>query len=108
MQVIPLEKNCYTITAEGVAPLINKNTIAVEAILGTTYSGQAAPIEEGNDLWVRIKQEKGWALPLHVDAASGGLGVPFTDPDFVWDFRLADTGLRTLVLWSSLFYQDVG
>ena len=26
---------------------------------------------------------------MHVDAASGGFVFPFSDPDFVWDFRLA-------------------
>lgn len=88
MRIIPLEKNCYTITAEKVEQVIDENTICVGAILGTTYSGQADPIEEINELLLKIKKEKGWDIPLHVDAASGGFVVPFTDPDFKWDFRL--------------------
>jgi len=88
MRVIPLEKDCYTITVEKVEEAIDENTICVGAILGTTYSGQADPIEEINDLLLDIKKEKGWDIPLHVDAASGGFVVPFTDPDFKWDFRL--------------------
>jgi len=88
MRVIRLEKDCYTIIPDRVAPLIDENTNAVGAILGTTYSGQADPIQEVNDLLVRIKQEKGWDIPLHIDAVSGGFVVPFTNPDFVWDFRL--------------------
>ena len=88
MRVIPLEKERYVITADDVEKRIDENTIAVGAILGTTYSGQVDPIEEINDLLLKIKKEKGWNIPLHVDAASGGFVIPFTNPDFVWDFRL--------------------
>ncbi|MCB1107553.1 MAG: glutamate decarboxylase [Chlamydiia bacterium] len=88
MRVIPLEKGQYVIKTEDVEKRIDENTIAVGAILGTTYSGQADPIQEINDLLVKIKKEKGWDIPLHVDAASGGFVAPFTQPDFVWDFRL--------------------
>ena len=88
MRVIPLQRGEYTISAEKVEELIDENTICVGAILGTTYSGQSDPIKDINDLLVRIKKEKGWDIPLHVDAASGGFVVPFTQPDFEWDFRL--------------------
>ncbi len=88
MRVIPLEKGGYVITAKEVEKRIDENTIAVGAILGTTYSGQSDPIKEINDLLLKVKKNKGWDIPLHVDAASGGFVVPFTKPDFVWDFRL--------------------
>ena len=52
------------------------------------YIGEADPIEEINDLLVRIKEEKGWDIPLHVDGASGGFIAPFADPEMLWDFRL--------------------
>ncbi len=88
MRVIPLEKGRYVITPDEVEKRIDENTIAVGAILGTTYSGQADPIEEINDLLLKVRKEKGWDIPLHIDAASGGFVVPFTKPDFAWDFRL--------------------
>ncbi|MCP5504033.1 MAG: glutamate decarboxylase [Chlamydiales bacterium] len=88
MRVIPLEKGRYVITPDEVEKRIDENTIAVGAILGTTYSGQADPIKEINALLLKVKKEKGWDIPLHVDAASGGFVVPFTKPDFAWDFRL--------------------
>lgn len=88
MRVIPLEKRNYVIKTEEVEKRIDENTIAVGAILGTTYSGQADPIQEINDLLLRIKKEKGWDIPIHVDAASGGFVTPFTNPEFAWDFRL--------------------
>ena len=57
-------------------------------MLGTTHIGEADPIEEINDLLVRIKAEKGWDIPLHVDGASGAFIAPFAEPDLRWDFRL--------------------
>lgn len=89
MRVIPMERERYTITAQEVAKLLDENTICVGAILGTTFTGQADPIQEINDLLVEVKKKKSWDIPLHVDAASGGFIVPFTDPKFIWDFRLS-------------------
>lgn len=88
MRIIPLEKDCYTITADKVAEEVDENTICVGAILGTTYSGQYDPIKEINQKLLEIKKERGLDIPIHVDAASGGFVLPFTDPGFEWDFRL--------------------
>lgn len=88
MRVVPLEHGCYTLRVDEVAKLIDENTIAVGAILGTTYTGQLDPIEDLNRLLVKVKKEKGWDIPLHIDAASGGFVVPFSSPKFKWDFRL--------------------
>lgn len=88
MRVVPIEKDRFTITADKVEKLIDENTICVGAILGTTYSGQSDPIEEINDMLKRVKKDRGLDIPIHVDAASGGFVLPFTDPGFKWDFRL--------------------
>ncbi len=73
---------------DDVAERIDENTIAVGAVLGTTFIGENDPIEELNDLLVQVKAEKGWDIPLHVDGASGGFIAPFAHPDERWDFRL--------------------
>jgi len=88
MRVVPVDENCFTLRTERVEPLIDENTICVGAILGSTYTGDVDPIRELNSLLMTIKRVQGWDIPLHVDAASGGFIVPFTDPKFVWDFRL--------------------
>ena len=88
MRIIPMEKERYVISAEKVKPLIDENTIAVGAILGTTFTGGADPISEINDLLLEIKKTKGFDIPIHVDGASGGFVAPFTSPKFAWDFRL--------------------
>ena len=88
LKLIPLKKDAYTVTAEDVASEVDENTIAVGAVIGTTFTGQMDPIKEINDLLVDIKKTKGWDIPIHVDGASGGFVAPFIYPDMEWDFRL--------------------
>jgi len=88
MRIVPLEAGRYHITGHQIAPLIDENTMAVGAILGTTYTGHIDAIQEINQLLLQVKKEQGLDIPLHIDAASGGFIIPFTKPDFVWDFRL--------------------
>ncbi len=83
-----MHEDSYVLRVEDVAPLIDENTIAVGAVLGTTFIGQNDPIEGLNELLVKIKAEKGWDIPLHVDGASGGFVAPFAHPEEQWDFRL--------------------
>lgn len=85
---IPMRPDYYKVHPDDVAELIDENTIAVGAVLGTTFIGENDPISELNDLLVRVKAEKGWDIPLHVDGASGGFIAPFARPDERWDFRL--------------------
>ena len=39
-------------------------------------------------LLVRLREERGLEVPLHIDGASGGFVWPFLYPDSPWDFRL--------------------
>jgi len=87
-RVIPLTPERHTIGPDEVEPLIDENTIAVGAILGTTFTGQIDDIEGIDELLRRVKAEKGWDIPIHVDAASGGFIAPFAYPELKWDFRL--------------------
>jgi glutamate decarboxylase len=85
---IPIDKERRTITAETVSKYIDENTICVGCVLGTTFTGEIDPVKDINDLLFKYKREKGWDIPIHIDAASGGFILPFTEPDFEWDFRL--------------------
>jgi glutamate decarboxylase len=89
---IPMRSDRFVLAPEDVEAQIDEHTIAVGAVLGTTFIGENDPISELNDLLVRIKAEKGWDIPLHVDGASGGFIAPFADPDELWDFRLEQVG----------------
>jgi glutamate decarboxylase len=87
-RIIPLQPHKYTIGPEDVEPHVDENTIGVAAVLGTTFTGHADDIEGINALLVRLLDEHGLDVPLHVDAASGGFVWPFLYPDREWDFRL--------------------
>jgi glutamate decarboxylase len=88
-RVVPIRKDALILTAEEAAEILDENTIAIGAILGTTFTGQVDEIKEINDLLVQMKEENGWDIPIHVDAASGGFIAPFAYPELEWDFRLA-------------------
>ena len=85
---VPVEHGRYVITADEAVDRIDENTIGVVAILGTTYTGEYEPIKEIHDAVVANNEAKGLAVPVHVDAASGGFVAPFLQPDLEWDFRL--------------------
>ncbi len=88
MKIIPLKPGKYTINADDVKPLIDENTIAVGAIVGTTFTGQVDDVEGINQLLLEHKKQTGQDIPIHVDAASGGFVLPFVQPELAWDFRL--------------------
>jgi glutamate decarboxylase len=87
-RVAPMQEGRYTIAAEQAEPLIDERTIAVAGVLGTTFTGQMDDLASLDSLLGRLAQERGWEIPLHVDAASGGFVVPFCKPELEWDFRL--------------------
>lgn len=87
-RVAPMEEGRYTVGAEQLEPLIDERTIAVAGVLGTTFTGQMDDLASIDRLLARLHDERGWRIPLHVDAASGGFLVPFSQPSLEWDFRL--------------------
>ena len=88
MRVIPLHPGKYTIGPADVEPLVDENTIAVGGVVGTTFTGQNDDFVGINGLLVKIREDKGWDIPIHVDGASGGFVMAFAHPEIAWDFRL--------------------
>src|SRR3954452_14153096 len=88
-RIIPLRRDRFTIGADDVEPHVDENTIGVAAVLGTTFTGHADDIVGINDLLVRLQEERGLDVPLHIDGASGAFVWPFLYPDSEWDFRLS-------------------
>src|SRR5215212_3458393 len=87
-RIVPLQPGKYTIGPDDVNPHLDENTIGVAAVLGTTFTGHKDDIVGINNLLMRVKNERGLDIPLHVDGASGGFVWPFLYPDSEWDFRL--------------------
>jgi glutamate decarboxylase len=87
-RIVPLQPGKYVIGPEDVEPLIDENTIAVGVVVGTTFTGQNDDFTGINDLLLRVRQTRGWDIPIHVDGASGGFIMAFVHPEIAWDFRL--------------------
>jgi glutamate decarboxylase len=87
-RVVSMEEGRYTIGAPEVEPLLDERTIAVAGLLGTTFTGQMDDLRSLDALLTRVESERGWHIPLHVDAASGGFLIAFSQPEEEWDFRL--------------------
>ena len=83
-----LSPTCLVLTPEKVGPLVDENTIGVCPILGSTFNGEYEDVKGIHDVVQKINEENGWAVPIHVDAASGGFVAPFVTPELEWDFRL--------------------
>lgn len=78
----------YTINPQEAATLVDKNTILVCAILGSTYTGEYDDVQALNDELQKKNTTENLDVHIHVDAASGGFVVPFLRSDLAWDFRL--------------------
>ena len=85
---VSIDEKIRTITPDKVSKYIDENTICVGCIVGTTFTGEIDPIIDINTLLVEYEKKTGLNIPIHIDAASGGFILPFTEPGFEWDFRL--------------------
>jgi len=85
---IPLSKTHFILNIKEALKRVDENTIAVVGILGSTLSGEFENLKELNDVLEKLNKQKGWQVPIHIDAASGGFVAPFVYPDLEWDFRL--------------------
>ncbi len=72
----------YRVDLSSVESLIDDETIGIVGIAGTTELGQVDPIEELSK--IAIEND----IYLHVDAAFGGLVIPFMDRKIRFDFEL--------------------
>lgn len=88
-RIAPMRPDDFTLSAGDVAERVDEHTIAVGALLGTTFTGQMDDLSGINALLADIERDRGWVVPLHIDAASGGFVVPFVKPELEWDFRLS-------------------
>ncbi len=104
-RVIPLEEGQRVITADVVRRciergIIDENTCALGLLLGNTLTGEMDEVEEINEVIREFNDQRdeqakknggsAYRLPIHVDAAYGGLVFSFSEPDTCWDFRLSE------------------
>jgi glutamate decarboxylase len=88
MRLVPMEGDRFHLNAEEAVKLCDENTIGVVAIMGSTYDGSYEPVKEICTALDEFQAKTGIDVPVHVDAASGGMIAPFLDKELEWDFRL--------------------
>lgn len=71
---------------------IDQNTASIVGVAGTTEFGQIDPIKDLSDIAV----ENG--IPLHVDAAFGGLIIPFMDHNHTKPFDFQLDGVTSITI----------
>ncbi|HII76708.1 MAG TPA: tyrosine decarboxylase MfnA [Methanolinea sp.] len=81
MRAVPLDEN-YRMDPVAAAEMIDRNTCGIVGIAGTTEYGMVDPIAELS----KIAGDHG--VFFHVDAAFGGLVLPFLDDAPAFDFSL--------------------
>ena len=85
---VPMEGDRYHMNAPEAVAKCDENTIGVVAILGSTFDGSYEPVAEIAAALDEVQNERGFDVPIHVDAASGGFVAPFIQPNLEWDFRI--------------------
>jgi glutamate decarboxylase len=88
-RLVPMEGGRFHLTGEEAVKYCDENTIGVVAVLGSTFDGSYEPVDEICAALDRLRDQRGWDIPVHVDGASGAMVAPFCDPNLEWDFRLA-------------------
>jgi glutamate decarboxylase len=88
MRLVPMEGDRYHLSAEEAVALCDENTIAVVAVLGSTFDGSYEPVKEICTALDDLQVKTGLDVPVHVDGASGAMIAPFVDEDLEWDFKL--------------------
>jgi glutamate decarboxylase len=87
-RMLPVARDRFVLDPEQAVHACDERTIGVVGILGTTYTGHFDPIGDLDAALAALNERRGWSIPIHVDAASGGFVAPFAQPDLAWDFRL--------------------
>jgi glutamate decarboxylase len=87
-RLVPMEGERYHLDAASAVAQCDENTIGVVAILGSTFDGSYEPVAAIVAALDQLAAGGGPDVPVHVDAASGGMIAPFLDPELEWDFRL--------------------
>ena len=88
MRLVPMDEEHMSINVDKVLDYVDDYTIGVVGILGITYTGKYDDIKKLNDVLEKYNKTAKISVPIHVDAASGGLFAPFIEPNLEWDFRL--------------------
>ncbi len=89
LRQVPCAGERLMLSPEEAVRRCDENTIGVVATMGTTFSLQYEPVAGLAAALDDLEEERGLDIPIHIDAASGGLIAPFIHASIPWDFRIA-------------------
>jgi glutamate decarboxylase len=109
LRTVPMNETNMRLDPSVLADYLDDYTIGVVGILGITYTGQYDDIAAIDTAIEKYNAAAKVSVPIHVDAASGGLYAPFTEPDLNWDFRLSNVvSINTSGHKYGLVYPGIG
>lgn len=88
MRLVPMDEEHMSINVDKVLDYVDDYTIGVVGILGITYTGKYDDIKALDKKLEEYNKTAKLTVPMHIDAASGGMFAPFIEPELGWDFRL--------------------
>ncbi len=88
LRTVPLNATHKTLDPAEAIALCDQNTICIVPIVGVTWTGLNDDVEALDRALTVYNSKTNYAVPIHVDAASGGFILPFLNPELKWDFRL--------------------
>ncbi|MCL2864927.1 MAG: glutamate decarboxylase [Lachnospiraceae bacterium] len=88
LREVPVDEHHLNLNLNTVMNYVDDNTIGIVAILGITYTGKLDNVQELDSIVEQYNKTARITIPIHVDGASGGMFIPFTNPRLPWDFRL--------------------
>jgi len=109
LRTVPVSAENMTLNMDTVMSYVDDYTIGIVGIMGVTYTGKFDDVEKLDELVEKYNKKAKVKTCIHVDAASGGMIVPFTDPGLKWDFRLKNVhSINTSGHKYGLVYPGVG
>lgn len=109
LRVIPMDETHMSLDVDKAIKAIDEYTIGIVGILGITYTGKLDDIKALDEALSIYNASTKHTVGIHVDAASGGLFIPFTKPQLAWDFRLENVlSINTSGHKYGLVYPGVG
>ena len=88
MRLVPMDEEHMSINVDKVLDYVDDYTIGVVGLLGLTYTGKYDDIKALDKKLEEYNKTAKLTVPMHIDAASGGMFAPFIEPELEWDFRL--------------------
>ena len=81
MRQVPLTLDKTTLDPEEALKVCDENTICIVPMLGVTWTGLNDDVQALDAALDAYNVQPVFDIPIHVDAASGGLILPFLPPD---------------------------